>query len=76
MISEIIIFDIDFYVSSMNVVIIIMIFLTRLDFHNFTFLITRNASAEVIKKASSYLYSNNVSNLVLRGKRTNAIVTL
>ena len=76
MISETIISDIDFYVISMNVVIVIMISLTRLDFHDFTFSIIRNASAKVVKKTSFYLYLNNASNLILRNKRTNTIVTL
>ena len=76
MISEIIISDIDFCVISMNVDVAIMIPLTRLNFYNFTFSITRNASTKIIKKASSYLYSNNASNLALRDKRTNIIVTL
>ena len=75
-ISEIIISNIDFYVNSMNVAAISMISLTKLSFHNFIFLITKNASAKIIKQTSSYLYSNNVSNLVLRDKRINAIITL
>ena len=60
----------------MKVVVVIIMPLTRLDFYNFTFSIIRDASAGVIKKTSFYLYSNNVSNLVLRDKRINAIVTL
>ena len=68
MISEITIFDIDFYVSSINVVIIIMISLTTLNFHDFTFLIIKSALIKVIKKTSFYLYSNNASNFILRDK--------
>ena len=64
------------YVNSINVAAIIMISLTKLNFYNFTFSITRGALAEVIKKTSSYLYSNNAPNFVLRNRRTNAIVTL
>ena len=76
LISKIIIFDIDFYVISINAIVIIMISFTRLDFHDFTFSITRNASTKIVKKASFCLYSNSVSNFALRGKRTNIIVTL
>ena len=68
--------DIDFCVSSVNAAVTIMIPLARLDFHNFTFSITRGALTKIIKKASSYSYSNNASNLALRDKRTNVIVTL
>ena len=81
MISETVIsrtafFDIDFYVSFVNAVVIIMIFLTRLNFHDFTFSIIRDALTKIIRKASSCLYSNNASNLALRDKRINETVTL
>ena len=62
-ISKIAFFNIDFYINLINVVIVIIIFLTRLDFYNFTFLIIKDASAKIIKKTSFYLYSNNVSML-------------
>ena len=60
MISKIIISDIDFYVSSMNVDVIIVISLTRFNFYNFTLLIIKDTLAEIVKKASFYLYSNNI----------------
>ena len=75
-ISEIAFFDIGFCVSFVNVVVIIMRPLTRLNFHDFTFLIIRNALTKIVKKASFYLYSNNVSSFTLRDKRTNVIVIL
>ena len=53
-----------------------MISLTRLNFHDFTFSITKDALTKVIKKALFYSYSNNVSNFILRDKRINAIETL
>ena len=76
MISETVISGIDFDMNSMNVDAVIMIPLTRLNFHDFTFSIIRDASTKVIKKTSFYSYSNNVSNLALRDKRTNITVTL
>ena len=50
MILKTIIFDIDFYVSSINVDVIIIIFLTKLNFHDFTFLITKDASIKLSEK--------------------------
>ena len=75
-ISEIAFSDINFYVSSMNVVIVIIKPLTRFNFHNFIFLIIKNVLIKIIKKTSSYLYSKNVSSLILRDKRINVIVIL
>ena len=60
----------------MKAAVVIMMSLTRLDFYNFTFSITRGALTKIIKKASSYLYSNNVSNFTLRDKRTDAVMIL
>ena len=60
----------------MNVVVIIIISLTRLDFYDFTFSIIRIALIKIIKKTSFYLYLNNASNFALRDKRTNIIATL
>ena len=48
---------ISFYVNSMNVIIVIIKPLTKLDFYDFTFLIIRGALIKIIKKASSYSYS-------------------
>ena len=48
--------DINFYVNSMNVIIIIIRPLTRLNFYDFTFLIIRDALIKIIKKALFYLY--------------------
>ena len=76
MISETIIFDIGFGVILINAIIIIMISFARLDFHDFIFLIIRGALAKIVKKASFYLYSNNVSSLAFRGKRINIIIIL
>ena len=76
MILKTVISDIGFCVISMNIDVIIMISLARLNFHDFTFSIIKDALTEVIKKASFCLYSNNVSNLALRDKRINVIVIL
>ena len=65
MILEIVISDIDFYISSMNVVVVIIISLTRLNFYNFIFSIAKNALIKIIKKTSFCLYSNNVLNFSL-----------
>ena len=75
-ISSIEFFNIDFYINSMNIIIIIMIFLTRLNFYNFIFLIIKNALIKIIKKTLFYLYSKSVSNFTLRDKRTNINVIL
>ena len=75
-VSKIAFFNIGFCVSSINVVIIIIISLTRLNFHDLTFLIIKNTLIKVVKKASFYFYSNNVSSFALLGKRINIIVTL
>ena len=48
--------DIDFYINSINVTIIIMMSLMKLNFYNFTFLIIKDVLIKIIKKTSFCLY--------------------
>ena len=75
-ISSIKFLNIDFYINSINIAIIIIIFLTKLNFYDFMFLIIRDALIKIIKKILFYLYSKNVSNLILRDKWININVIL
>ena len=49
--------DISFYINSMNIAIIIMRSLIKLNFYDFTFLITKDVLIKIIKKALFCLYS-------------------